>query len=101
MCIQVQKPLSREIGELKYVSCKDIEKNPYNPRMIFDPDSMTILENSIKKVGILIPLLVYRRKKDDKYVLLDGERRLRSAIHLDLDKVPVNVIPEPDTLENI
>ncbi len=78
----------------------EISRNPQNPRMFFPEDTLAILCESINKVGILIPLLVYVDKQG-KYVILDGERRWRCAQRLGLEKVPVNVIDEPNTITNL
>ena len=80
---------------------EQIEKNPYNPRLIFDEDSLTILRESIRTVGILVPLTVYQREADHKYVIVDGERRWRCAIDLKLKDVPVNIIAQPSVLSNL
>jgi len=63
------------------------------------------LKKSIAKVGILVPLTVYPNQKEvpkTKYILLDGERRLRVARELCMPTVPANVIDEPrDITQNI
>ena len=57
-----------------------IEKNRDNPRMLFDVSDMKELEESISLRGILVPLIVFRKSENkDKFVLLDGERRLKCA----------------------
>jgi len=96
----VEQPLV-EPSKLAYVDPKQVERNPQNPRLIFPPTSMAILKDSIKKVGILVPLLIYQKKSDEKYVILDGERRWQCALDLGLDKIPANIIEEPDQIRNI
>lgn len=88
-------------SQLTFLSPKDLERNRENPRILFDQAAMEILRQSIKKVGILVPLIVYQSKDDKKYVILDGERRSRCALDLNLKEVPVNVIAEPNLLTNI
>ena len=86
---------------LRNVSTNEIAPNPYNPRLIFDPEDLKDLEYSIKKVGILVPLTVYENKKKqpkEKYIILDGERRWRCAKDLGLSELPVNVIDEPEDI---
>ncbi|WP_294359556.1 ParB/RepB/Spo0J family partition protein [uncultured Clostridium sp.] len=87
------------------VSPENISPNPYNPRIIFDEESMNELKKSINKVGILVPLTVYRNTKNypnTEFVLLDGERRWRCSKELNLESIPVNVIDEPaDVTQNI
>jgi ParB-like nuclease domain len=90
-----QEPVVKPIG-VKEVKITDLEPNPHNPRMLFDDAPMKTLEESIKKVGILVPLTVYEKAKvQGKYVILDGQRRWICAQRNELSKVPVNVVPEP------
>lgn len=79
----------------------EIFPNPHNPRLFFPEETLKILKDSIARVGILVPLTVYRSKADGKFHLLDGERRWRCAVDLHLSAVPVNIVPEPTTLQNI
>jgi ParB family chromosome partitioning protein len=76
-----------------------IGKNPVNPRLIFREAEMNQLLDSIREVGIKVPLSVFA--KGDRYVLLDGERRWRCAKKLNLSSVPVLIQPEPSPLENL
>ncbi len=54
-----------------------ISPNPYQPRTYFNEEALGELSESIKKHGLLQPIIVI--KKDDKFVLLAGERRLRAT----------------------
>lgn len=87
------------------ISINDISPNPYNPRLIFEEGDLQELKKSISKVGILVPLTVYRNSKghpNEPYILLDGERRWRCAKEIGLESVPANVIDEPkDVTQNI
>src|SRR6476469_7993074 len=58
------------------------------PRRYFDPDKMQQLVQSVQEHGILEPLLV-RPLGNDKYELVAGERRLKAAQTLGLQKIPV------------
>lgn len=90
---------------LLMVSPNDISPNPHNPRLIFDPEDLGELKISIEKVGILVPLTIFANKRKapkTKYILLDGERRWRCAIDLNLSELPANVVDEPkDVTQNI
>jgi len=87
-------------SQVDEIATSSIDINPENPRLIFnEKEEMTLLE-SIDEVGILVPLIVFH-DKIGRYTLLDGERRLRCAKRLNLDKVPVNIITKPDRIENI
>ena len=76
-----------------------IDPNPDNPRLIFREDEMNQLLASIQKVGIKVPLTIYR--EGDRFVLIDGERRWRCARRLNLNSVPTIVQPRPAKLENL
>jgi len=54
-----------------------ISPNPYQPRTYFSEDALNELSQSIKKHGLLQPIIVI--KKDGNFVLLAGERRLRAT----------------------
>ena len=67
-----------------------IEPNPYQPRMSFDDEAMRELAGSIKTFGLIQPITV-RRKCDDKYQIISGERRYRACILAGLDMIPAYI----------
>ena len=78
--------LSSLIGETKVeidinkLSVSDLVSNKFQPRKVFDEDSLQDLTNSIKERGIIQPIIV--RKSDDiknKYEIIAGERRWIAA----------------------
>lgn len=85
----------REIrkSEVKEINLDLIQRNPDNPRLLFGQKAMDKLVKSIEEAGILVPLTVYEEK--DKYMLIDGERRLMCAKKLNMPSVPANVIAPP------
>ena len=66
-----------------------IDLNPQQPRKDFEPTALNELKESIKSNGVLQPILV--RKKDSRYELIAGERRLRASRELGLIQVPILV----------
>jgi ParB family transcriptional regulator, chromosome partitioning protein len=79
-----------------------IEANPHNPRLYFNDEKLDQLRTSLQEKGVLVPLIVYENPEaEGHYVLMDGERRWRSARDLGFDDVPVQVIPAPSPVENI
>lgn len=86
---------------VKHLRTDQLQPNPYNPRMLFDKMPLKTLEESINRVGVLVPLTVYQRKSDGQFVILDGQRRWICAQKLQMPKVPVNQIAEPDLVQNI
>lgn len=89
--------MSKEI--LKEIDVDLIDRNPENPRIIFRQDELYQLTESIKKLGVQVPVVVY--KDGDRYVLIDGERRWRCSIKLNLKKIPALVQDKPDRLSNL
>jgi ParB family chromosome partitioning protein len=66
-----------------------IQVNAEQPRRNFDEDRLEELAASMRRNGILQPLLV--RRKGETFELIAGERRLRAARMLGLETVPVHV----------
>lgn len=62
---------------VRQLDVNKIAPNPYQPRTHFDKKALKELSLSIKKHGLLQPIIVY--EKDDEYILLAGERRLRAT----------------------
>lgn len=94
-----------EAGVL-YCNIDEIEPNPDQPRTVFDPQGLESLAETIRRRGILQPLLV--RRKGTRFELIAGERRLRAAKIAGLEKVPVVLVDvdasdrlEISLLENI
>ena len=75
-------------GELE-VDIDLVEPNPDQPRTNFKKEDLEELASSIKKNGLLQPILV--RKVGDKYQIIAGERRWQACKSLDMKKVPVRV----------
>lgn len=75
--------------------------NPHNPRYLFDPLPLKTLEDSIRRVGILVPLTVFQAAGSTKYTILDGQRRWICAQRIGLPEVPINAVAEPTTAQNI
>ena len=80
-----------------YVEIHKIKPNPQQPRHDFDDDGLKELSKSIRKYGILQPLLVSKIEEESNrgmnvyYQLIAGERRLRAAKLAGLPNVPVIV----------
>jgi ParB family chromosome partitioning protein len=75
-----------EKEELIRLPVRAIRPNRFQPRKDFDEESISELADSIREKGIVQPLVV--RKAGDGYELVFGERRLRAAKKLALEKVP-------------
>lgn len=80
--------------------------NPDQPRKNFDPDAIKELSKTVKKYGLIQPIIATLDR--DKYVIVAGERRFRAAQMAGLKVVPVIVktltrkqIDEIALIENI
>ncbi len=69
--------------------------NPYQPRVRFDFNELEGLAVSIRTNGILQPINV-RKLPDGKYELISGERRLRAARMVGINKIPCVVMDVSD-----
>jgi len=85
--------LSAEGGKslgVRHVPIDRIERNPENPRLLFEESALDDLAASIREHGVLQPILV-RPLGHDQYQLVAGERRWRAARQAGLDTVPALV----------
>lgn len=81
---EVSQAYDNEIGTTKisppdhilHIDVEEITPNPYQPRKTFDKKALSELSESIKRHGLLQPIVVI--EKDDGYLLVAGERRLRA-----------------------
>jgi ParB family chromosome partitioning protein len=65
--------------------------NPSQPRKNFNQELLNELSESIKEQGIIQPILV-RKKSEDKYEIVAGERRWRAAQLAKIHEVPVIIL---------
>ena len=79
-----------------------IETNSLNPRKRFVDTEEDALIESILSKGLLNPIIVFKRKSDSKYVILDGERRYRAFKKINFKEISCHVLEkEPTELENL
>ncbi|KKW30787.1 MAG: Chromosome segregation DNA-binding protein [Candidatus Uhrbacteria bacterium GW2011_GWD2_52_7] len=81
------------------ISPSAIVENPHQPRTHFAEEELSDLKASIQEHGILQPLVV-TDLGGGKYELIAGERRLRSARAVGLNKVPV-IVREADEQQKL
>ena len=96
--------IPEEYGILKEESYTELEvdelrPSPLQPRMRFDEKGIEELAQSIRKAGVLQPIIVI--PEGEKFRILIGERRWRAAQKAGLRKVPVLIrnIPKEQQLE--
>ena len=83
---------------IQEIPVNQIDANPNQPRKAFNEETLKKLEQSIKKYGVVQPVIV-RKKDNGNYELIAGERRLRAAKNAQFEKIPV-VIKEYDNRES-
>lgn len=83
---------------IQEIPVNQIDANPNQPRKAFNEETLKKLEQSIKKYGVVQPVIV-RKKDNGNYELIAGERRLRAAKNAQLEKIPV-VIKEYNNRES-
>lgn len=87
--------------EFCYLAPDRLKPSRRNPRKTFDPASLVELKESIRRDGIITPLIVRPIFADAKmngegsgahhFEILAGERRFRMAVELELKEVPVRI----------
>lgn len=83
-----------------FILIKDVIKNPYQPRITFEPEALEELKESISQHGVIQPITV--RKTFNGFELISGERRLRASKELGLDSIPAYIrdgVTNKDMLE--
>jgi ParB/RepB/Spo0J family partition protein len=90
-------------GLLKHLAVSDIKKSRSNPRLLFDAAPLKELRDNIRTHGVLVPITVYPIKGQDRYGILDGERRYRCCLALQNEegidlKIPANIVDPPDAV---
>lgn len=84
-----------EKGMVGEVLLAQVHPNPNQPRTNFKPEEIEELANSIKRHGLLQPILV--RKTSDGYEIIAGERRWQACRSLGMETIPVRFWLADDT----
>jgi len=86
----------QEVGsEILELSLDDISPNPLQPRTDINEEQIAELADSIRKVGVLQPIIV--RPDGAAYQIIAGERRWRASRAAGLERVPVRVMATTET----
>ncbi len=88
------KPLSSN-GDIVRIPVDMVEPNPYQPRMSFDNEALNELADSIRTLGLIQPITV-RRKSDDRFQIISGERRFRACRLCNMEMIPAYVMEADD-----
>lgn len=72
--------------EIIEVNIDELRANPYQPRKIFNDESLNDLAASIKEHGVFQPIII--KKSIKGYEIIAGERRVRASKMAGLTKIP-------------
>ncbi len=90
------KPTPEVLAQATLIPISKIKPNKYQPRSNFDKGELQALADSIKRDGVLMPVLI--RPQNDGYELIAGERRWRASQIAKLHEIPA-VVREVDDLQ--
>lgn len=84
---QQNEQVDQEALRFIEIPLKQIERNPFQPRVEFDDEALDELAASIELHGLIQPITV-RRVGTHKYQLISGERRWRAAQKSGMERIP-------------
>ena len=94
-----------QAGRLENLRIDQLRTSQNNPRRLFDAEPLSALKESIQNHGVLVPLTVYKLLGQDRYGIIDGERRFRCCKEIAEDDpdylVPVNIVTAPDPMARL
>ncbi|GHE38750.1 ParB/RepB/Spo0J family partition protein [Sphingobacterium griseoflavum] len=77
-------------GSINFIKIEQIAVNPFQPRTDFDEQALRELADSIETQGLIQPITVRQRSKNE-YQLISGERRLRASKLAGIEEIPAYV----------
>ena len=89
-------PSAEVMKQSRHIPISKIQPNAYQPRTNFNSDDLLALTDSIRREGVLMPILL--RPKGSGYELIAGERRWRASQAAGLQEIPA-VVREVDDLQ--
>ena len=81
------------------ISIASIQANPWQPRSKVDTEELAELAESIRKHGILQPIVVTRSENSGEFILIAGQRRLQAASIIDMHTIPAIIRKAPSNAE--
>lgn len=75
-----------DIKRIEEIDTNLICPNPNQPRKVFEQEKLEELTESIKKYGVIQPIIV--RKDNDIYTIIAGERRWRACKNANIKSMP-------------
>ena len=87
----------KAVNQTNLISISDLSRNPYQPRQNFKEEKLEELANSIRKNGVIQPIVVRPNKSDKgKFEIVAGERRWLAAQRAGLHEIPVTILDLSD-----
>ena len=85
-------------SQIKKIPIENIEPGPWQARRVFDKEDLEDLSNSIISKGIVNPVLITpsKKKEDNVFYLIAGERRWRAAQIAKIHEIPSIIIRNID-----
>jgi ParB family chromosome partitioning protein len=84
----------RGVSPYREVSLELVDRDPNQPRVNFDEDKLNELADSIRRYGVIQPILIRPSKTAGRYTVISGERRLRASKLAGLEVIPAIVDTE-------
>lgn len=103
---QSSQPQTSQKDFIFWIETDKIKPNPYQPRKEFDEEALKALSESVRKYGILQPIIVHKIDKktatgaSSEYQIIAGERRWRASKLAGLKQMPV-IIKSPSNREKL
>lgn len=79
-----------ESGKLAVINIDDIFPNRFQPRLKFDEEKLSELSDSIRKYGVIQPIVV--RPVNGKYEIIAGERRYKASVMAGRATIPAVIV---------
>lgn len=83
------------VGGQAELSLADVIEDPDQPRRSFDQQSLEELADSIKKRGVVQPIIVRPKNAEGLYVIVMGARRYRASQLAKMSKIPAVIRVKP------
>ncbi len=88
--IHLPKGITTDENGTLFVNPTLLKPNPRQPRTYFDDEKLAELTESVRKEGVLSPVII-EDAEDGTFYIIAGERRTRAAIAAGLEKIPVQL----------
>ena len=92
-----EEEIENDGEKVENIKLSEIEPNRDQPRRMFDEESLGELADSIKRYGVIQPIIV--TKRDNYYQIVAGERRWRASKRAGLDVIPA-IVRDNDNQRN-